>query len=270
MKKLLTTTLLTLSLLFVFGHTLTRNCWSNNQYSIRATQGNNNGKIEVTTYTNSSMTVLVEATKTYLLNNSGAVNFNVLQSVRTTTVFVYVRWFYKQGNNYFPVSWNSGQGYANSYSSVITGTNQCTAVAIEEYNITTQQTNNELHVVFTTTNYDKAYLQCSKDGTKFNEWQIFNNKAMFLLEEGTTFVRIKYIKGGKIIYSNTVSVTFTEYSINFAKPYKLFIYNSAGQLVKELNNNNQYILNLKGVYYLKYTQVKNNVLLQYVTKINNI
>jgi len=260
MKKLLTF-LAIISCMTTFAHTLTKQCWSNNKYNIQATFGDANGKIEVTTYTNSTRTVLVEATQTYFLNSSGAVSFSVLQPQQNTQVFVYVRWFYKQGSNYFPTSWNSGQGYPNSYSSTNTGSNACSVVAVNEYDITSKQTSNELKISILTKNYNKAYLEYSKDNITFKRFEVTNSKdILFILEEGTTYIRVKYIVNNQTVYSNTLIAKYSDYEINYLKPYKLFVYNQEGKLINILADKQQlsFIVN-KGLYYLKYYQIKNNI-----------
>lgn len=266
MKKLLTF-LAIISCTTIFAHTLTKQCWTNNRYNIQASLGDANGKIEVTTYTNSTRTVLVEATQTYFLNNSGATLFSVLQPQQNTQVFVYVRWFYKQGSNYLPTSWNSGQGYPNSYSSTNTGSNACSVVAVENYNISPKLNGNELSVILPKATYKEAYFQYSKDGVKFREFKIINNNYLFLLDEGNTFVRVKYIVNNKVVYSNTVKVFFTDYSINFSQPYTLYVFDQTGKLVDTLNNKTHLNLHLaRGIYYLKYWQIKNNIELIKIVK----
>lgn len=260
MKKLLTTLTFSLILLSTFAHTLTKQCWLNNRYNIQATFGDANGKIEVTTYTNSTRTVLVEATQTYFLNSSGAVLFSVLQPQQNTNVFVYVRWFYKQGGSYFPTTWNSGQGYPNSYSSVVTGINVCNTVANTNYNIIATKIGNELTITLQTKNYTKAYVEYSRNNKTYKRYEISSDKILFILDEGTTYIRIKYIVGSSVIYSNTLVANHTDYSIDYQKPYQLYIYNQEGKLTKIINNNQHLQLLLSsGVYYLKYWQIKNNI-----------
>lgn len=252
----------------VSGHTLTKKCWADNKYTIQATLGDANGKIEVTVYTNSTRNVLVQSTQTYFLNSSGAALFNVTQPQRTTPVFVYVRWFYKQGSNYFPTSWNSGQGYPNSYSSVNTGTNAYSVVAINEYNITTKKVDNELRINLLTKNYNKAYLEYSKDNINFKRFEITNSKdILFILEEGITYIRVKYVVDNKIVYSNTIVANHTDYSFNYQKPYKLLVYNQEGRLINTFTNKQQLSLILnRGLYYLKYYQIKDNIEIIHIIK----
>ena len=92
----LTLTLFMLSLTSTASRHINLNCWNlNGTYNILVTGGSNNGKIEVTTYTNSSKTVIVPGgnMQTYILNSSGSVSFTVPQPLQNTPVYVYIKWY---------------------------------------------------------------------------------------------------------------------------------------------------------------------------------
>jgi len=115
------------------AHTLTMQCWNTNgTYNVSATLGSHNGKIEVTTYTNASMSTIVPGgnTHTYFLNSSGSVNFTVPQPSQNTPVYVYVKWFKPDGNGgYLPDNWNNGNPTSGKY------TTTCLALAIKTLEI---------------------------------------------------------------------------------------------------------------------------------------
>lgn len=268
MKKI--TLLITFLLFFLlsFSHTLTNDCWINGHYNMIATLGDNNGKIEVTVYTNSTRTVLVQSTQTYSLSSNGSVSFQVLQPIRITPVFVYVRWFDKQGNNYIPTTWNSGQGYPNSYSSKTTGTNQCTTVAIDYgYYIKYQVIQGKINLYWETSDYDSVELEYSKDGLIFDKFTvILDNQLHTLSYTPSNFknyfrVRFKKPVGEKL--SNIISVDFTQKGIDYSKPYRLCIYDYSGKLIKVVTRETQYKLSLKGYYTLKYIQQQGDL---YITE----
>lgn len=176
MKKLQILVLLLAFSLSAYCHSLTRQCWNNvsHTYGIEAAYGDANGKIEVTVYTNSNMSTVIQTKRTFILNGSGTVDFTVNQASRTSPVFVYVRWFSRNNNGtYSPVTWNSGQGYPNSYSSIITSTNQCSIVPIKFTSVTARRINsNTFEVVFDINevvgvNYYRIKL--STDGINFKE-----------------------------------------------------------------------------------------------------
>ena len=111
--------ILIISTVMAKAHTIGLFCWQNGHYNVHATLGASNGKIEVTTYTNSSMTTTVTGgnTQTYLLNSSGAVNFTVPQPNMNTPVYVRIKWFKRQGTGYVADNWNSGSPYSGTYTS---------------------------------------------------------------------------------------------------------------------------------------------------------
>lgn len=186
MKKLIIMSLMLISMMAVQAHTLTKQCWNSGTYDIAAAYGDGNGKIEVTVYSNSNMNTVVQAKRTFNLSSSGTVNFTVNQSSRTSPVFVYVRWFQKNSNGtYSAVSWNSGQGYPNSYSSVSTGTNQCSVVPVGRFtNIYAQRLSGNTFKVFFDVNEDldtdRFIIRISTDAKKFKDRAIIfpdNSKA---------------------------------------------------------------------------------------------
>lgn len=153
-----------------YSHTLNRGCYSQQTYSIIATQGASNGKIEVTVYTNSSMNTVSQPTRTFSLNSSGAVNFTANQPSQTNTEFVVVKWFKRNNNGtYSEEFWNNG----SSTSSITTGTNACTVLPVRSIEIFTKRlSNTEIEVTFnvleeTNVNYYKILI--SFDGVNFQE-----------------------------------------------------------------------------------------------------
>lgn len=147
MKKTFKTLIASIVLLLSFtnskAHTLTKVSWCGGSFTINATIGSPDGKIEVTVYTNSSMTTVVPQiggiapnyTITYTLNSNGAKTFTVPQSSINTVVYVKVKWFKKQGNTYVIDPW-SGNSSATNYT--LTGTNLsigCTTLAVRSIKI---------------------------------------------------------------------------------------------------------------------------------------
>lgn len=132
MKKTIKTLITSLVLLLAFtnskAHTLNNVSWCGGSFTINATVGSGNGKIEVTVYTNSSMTTPISQlggvppnyTITYFLNSNGAKTFTVPQPIRTIPVYVKVKWFKKQGSIYVIDPWSNNNSATNF---TLTGTN---------------------------------------------------------------------------------------------------------------------------------------------------
>ena len=63
------------------------------------------------------------------------------------------------------------------------------------------------------------------------------------------YYRIKFISN-TIIYSNIIKTSV----LNFSKPYNLKVYDLSGRYINSYSSNNQYKFDMKGTYYLVYTQ----------------
>ena len=94
MKKVLLALIL-VSAMSASAQKLTKDCWSAGAYHMTATQGGANGKIEVTIYNNNNRDVVLQPTRTFLLDNQGSVSFSIDQPVRTDYRYAYARWFTK-------------------------------------------------------------------------------------------------------------------------------------------------------------------------------
>lgn len=126
------------------AHTLTRQGWCGGFYTIDATIGAHNGKIEVTVYTNSSMTTPISQTGgvpptytiTYLLDGNGKKTFTVPQAIKTVPVYVRVKWFKPNGSGGYTLDtgWGDGTGinYKTTNSTTLSG---CVALAIKTLEI---------------------------------------------------------------------------------------------------------------------------------------
>jgi hypothetical protein len=129
MKKIILALVLVLSTTISQAHVIWLFCWNNGQYNIHLTDGGYEGKVEVTTYTNSNRTTIVPGgnTVTYYLDVNGAVNLTVPQPSINTPVYVWVKWYKRQGNGYVPDNWQGGPlgAYSGSYTST------CVVTAIQ-------------------------------------------------------------------------------------------------------------------------------------------
>ena len=171
MKKLFLIALLTTLSLCSSAYSFSNGCWYLGQYSVTASQGDPHGRIEVLVYTNSSMSTLLQ-TSSFGLNANGAVSFTVNQPVLTSPVFVYVRWLVRNADGtYSPTTWNSGQGYPNSYSSEYTGTSACFAVPITFKSVqairVTDDTYKVIFEVEEASGVNTYRVRLSKDGIHF-------------------------------------------------------------------------------------------------------
>lgn len=180
MKKLFYAILLLLPFTS-YAHTLTNKGWCGGTYTINATLGSANGKIEVTVYTNSSMTTIVQQTGgvspnytiTYLLNGSGAKTFTVPQSNQNVTVYVSVKWFKPNGSGGYVldnVGWGNGTGIVNktTNTTLLVG---CTSLPIKFEYINVRSVDREtIEIEFLasdTDGEDRFNIQVSTDTRTF-------------------------------------------------------------------------------------------------------
>lgn len=129
MKKVLLALVL-VSAMSASAQKLTKDCWSAGAYHMTATQGGANGKIEVTIYNNNNRDVVLQPTRTFLLDNQGSVSFSIDQPVRTGYRYAYARWFTKNEDGSYSVNYfhNAGTGDDGSYSGLPTASNECNTV----------------------------------------------------------------------------------------------------------------------------------------------
>ena len=165
---------------------LTKNCWSNGQYRMTAVEGTPNGKIEVTVYNNNDRDVVLQATRTFLLNSDGSVSFDVEQAIRTDYRYVYVRWFVRNTDGTYSVNYfhNAGTGDDGSYSGLPTASNQCQVLATKFKSVYVKRMEKNLFKVYfdvledmNTMRYD---VKLSTDGITFKTRAIIfpdNTKA---------------------------------------------------------------------------------------------
>ena len=123
--------LMFISVMSLTAQKITKDCWADGQYHMTAIEGTANGKIEVTVYDNNNRDVVLQATRTFLLSNTGSVGFNVEQAIRTDYRYVYVRWFVKNSDGSYSVNYfhNPGTGDDGSYIGLPTASNPCQALA---------------------------------------------------------------------------------------------------------------------------------------------
>lgn len=146
-----------MALMFISGMSLTaqkltKDCWSSGVYQLTAINGPADGKIEVTVYDNNVRTLVLQPTRTFILNSAGSVAFSALQPIRTSYVYVVARFFKKNLDGSYSVFYFGNTGGTGqddgSYDATPTASNQCNVLALKYGAITARNDKQNTIITF--------------------------------------------------------------------------------------------------------------------------
>jgi len=188
MKKISLILIGVLLSLISIAHTISNNCWGNNQYSFNCTQLPNG--IGTITIVDGNGNPTGEYSGVVNVTNNSIVIY-IPQPIRTTTKRVKFVW---------------SDGYINFK---ISGTNQCSLVAIkEELRYSINNTFLTLKWNYDSSSYKEITIQESNDGINFkNVHSLKNKENEYYINYYSKFYRLKITKNNIIEYSNTINTT---------------------------------------------------------------